>query len=50
MKQDVFGNIMYNGKMINIDKEKTENLEKILNELKEKNKVLEKKAEKIFNQ
>lgn len=50
MKEDIFGSIMYDGKMINVDKEKIETLENISKELKEKNKKLEQKAENIFNQ
>lgn len=50
MKEDVFGSIMYEGKMINIDTEDIESLEKISKALKEKNKELEQKAENIFNQ
>ncbi|MBR1540889.1 MAG: hypothetical protein IJ629_07115 [Clostridia bacterium] len=50
MKDDLFGNIMYEGKMINVDKENIENLRKISSELKEKNKRLEEKADNIFNQ
>ncbi len=50
MKEDIFGNVLYNGKMVNIDKESVENLKKISSDLKEKNKKLEEKAEKIFKQ
>ena len=50
MKDDLFGNIMYEGKMVNVDKENIENLRKISSELKEKNKRLEEKADNIFNQ
>lgn len=50
MKEDVFGTIAYEGKMINVDKENIENLKKISSDLKEKNKRLEEKAEKIFYQ
>ena len=38
MKEDLFGNIMYDGKMINVDTEDIEKLSKISEELKEKNK------------
>lgn len=48
--KDVFGNVMYEGKMINVDKEDIENLKKISKDLKEKNKKLEEKIEKIFCQ
>ena len=48
--KDVFGNVMYDGKMINVDKEDIENLKKISKDLKEKNKKLEEKIEKIFCQ
>ena len=50
MKEDVFGSIMYDGQMINVDKEEIEKLEKISKELKEKNKILEEKIDRIFNQ
>lgn len=50
MKQELFGNIMYEGKLINIDKEDIENLKKISDILKEKNKKLEEKIDRIFKQ
>ena len=50
MKEDTFGTIMYDGKLIDIDKEDIEKLKKISKELSEKNDMLEQKAEKIFNQ
>lgn len=50
MKEDTFGTIMYDGKLIDIDKEDIEKLKKISKELSEKNNILEQKAEKIFNQ
>ena len=50
MKEELFGSIMYNGKMIDIDKEDVESLKKIAEELKEKNKIIEEKTENIFNQ
>lgn len=50
MKDDLFGNIMYEGKMINIDNEQIEVLKKISEELYNKNIKLEEKVEKIFNQ
>lgn len=50
MKQDVFGSIIYDGKMINVDQEEIENLRKISLEIREKNKSLEEKVEKIFKQ
>ena len=50
MKEETFGNIMYNGKMINIDSENIDVLKNISGELKEKNKQLEMTMEKIFNQ
>ena len=34
MKEDLFGNIMYDGKMINVDTEDIEKLSKISEELK----------------
>ena len=50
MKQDIFGKVMYEGKMVDIDKTNMEALKKISEELKEKNQKLEEKAENIFNQ
>lgn len=50
MKEDLFGNIVYQGKMINVDQEDIENLKKISKELKEVNKKLDEKAENIFKQ
>ncbi|MBR2290232.1 MAG: hypothetical protein IJ867_06575 [Clostridia bacterium] len=50
MKEDIFGSIMYNGKMVNVDTEEIEVLRNISSELKEKNKRLEETVEKIFNQ
>lgn len=50
MKENLFGSMMYNGKLVNIDTEDMEKLRKISEELKEKNKILEEKTEKIFNQ
>jgi hypothetical protein len=51
MKQgEVFGSIMHNGTMVNLDKESIEKLEKISSELKEKYDALEKKSKTIFNQ
>ena len=50
MKEDIFGSVMYDGKLIDIDKEDIEKLKKISKELKEKNKKLEEKSENIFNQ
>ncbi len=50
MKEELFGNVMYNGKMINVDTEDIEALKKISSELKEKNKQLEEKVENIFRQ
>ena len=50
MKDDVFGSIMYNGKLINVDKEDVQNLKKISAELKDKNKKLEDRMEKILEQ
>ena len=50
MKEDKFGTIMYNGKIVDVDTEDIETLKKISKELKEKNEELEKKSEKIFNQ
>lgn len=50
MSEEMFGSVMYNGKMINVDKEDIEVLKNISLELNEKNKKLEETAEKIFNQ
>lgn len=50
MKDERFGNVMYNGKLINVDTEKIENLKKISEEIKEKKAKLEEKEEKIFLQ
>ena len=50
MKDEKFGSIMYNGKMIDIDQEEMDKLKKISKELKEKNEILEGKIEKIFKQ
>ena len=50
MKEETFGSIMYNGKMINIDSENIDVLKNISGALKEKNKQLEMTEEKIFNQ
>lgn len=50
MSKDTFGTIMYEGKMINLDSENIEKLEKISTELKEKCSTAIKKAEGIFNQ
>ena len=50
MKNEVFGSIMYDGKMINLDKENIETLEKISQELKEKCDTLKNKSATIFKQ
>lgn len=50
MKEDLFGTVFYNGKLINVDTEDIEKLKKISEELKEKNNKLEEKSEKIFKQ
>ena len=50
MKEDVFGSIMYDGKMVNIDKEDVEKLKTISDELKKKASILNQKAESIFKQ
>ena len=50
MKEELFGSIMNNGKLIDIDKEDIENLKIISKELREKNKILEEKTENIFKQ
>ena len=49
MKDDVFGSIMYQGKMINVDKEDIEKLKNISKELKKENSKLEEQIEKIFD-
>ncbi|MCI8309614.1 MAG: hypothetical protein HFJ45_05400 [Clostridia bacterium] len=50
MTEEKFGSMMYNGKMINLDTENVEMLEKISNELKLKSESIKKKAEAIFKQ
>lgn len=50
MKQEVFGNITYEGKLVNVDKEDIEKLKEISKNLKEKNKKLEQKIDGIFKQ
>ncbi len=50
MTEEKFGSMMYNGKMINLDTENVEMLEKISNELKLKSESIKKKAEVIFKQ
>jgi len=50
MKEELFGSIMYEGQMINVDEEDIENLTKIAQALKEKKARLEEKAENIFKQ
>ena len=50
MKEELFGSIMYNGKLVDIDKEDIENLKNISKDLREKNKILEEKIENIFKQ
>ena len=50
MKEELFGSILYDGQMINVDQEDIENLKKIAKTLTEKNQKLEEKAENIFKQ
>lgn len=50
MKEDLFGSIMYDGKLINVDTEDIEKLKEISKDLKEKNIKLEEKLENIFKQ
>lgn len=50
MKDELFGTISYDGKMINLDKDNIEDLKKISSELKERQKNLEIKVENIFKQ
>jgi hypothetical protein len=50
MKEELFGTISYDGKMINLDKDNIEDLKKISSELKERQKNLEIKVENIFKQ
>jgi hypothetical protein len=50
MKKEMFGTIMYDGKMINLDSTEIEKLEKISSDLKEKCESLKKKSEVIFKQ
>ena len=50
MKEELFGTIMYDGKMYNLDKDDIDELVKISQELKEKAQNLEEKVEKVFKQ
>ena len=50
MKEESFGNIIYQGRTINVDQEDIESLKEISKELKEKNKKLDEKAENVFKQ
>ena len=50
MENDIFGSVMYDGKMINLDKESIENLEKISEELKIKTESLKSKIITVFKQ
>ncbi len=50
MENDIFGSVMYDGKMINLDKESIENLEKISEELKIKTESLKSKMITVFKQ
>ena len=49
MEKDFFGSITYDGKMINLDKEKVDKLEEISVALKEKCSELREKANSMFN-
>ena len=50
MSEEQFGNIMYDGKIVNLDKEKIELLEEISKDLKSKRDTLKRRAESIFKQ
>ena len=50
MNKDIFGNIFYEGKIIDIDKEDINKLKEISQKLVEKNRTLEEKMDKIFYQ
>lgn len=50
MKNEKFGSIMFDGKMIDIDRTNIEELEKIETKLKENEKNLKSKVVTIFNQ
>lgn len=50
MKSEKFGSIMFDGKMIDIDRTNIEELEKIETKLKENEKNLKSKVVTIFNQ
>ena len=48
MEKDIFGTIFFDGKLVDLDKENIENLEKMSNELKSKDEELKKKILTIF--
>ena len=50
MQEELFGSIVYEGQMINVDQEDVEKLREIAQALKEKKAKLEEKAENIFKQ
>ena len=50
MKEEKFGTIFYDGKIVDLDKEDIEKLKNLSKELKDKSRALDKKAEYIFNQ
>lgn len=50
MENEIFGSVMYNGKMINLDKENIENLEKISQDLKIECETLKAKMITVFKQ
>lgn len=50
MKNENFGSIMYNGKMINLDTSKISDLEKMKKDLYEKEKNLKEKIVTVFKQ
>ena len=50
MREDKFGNITYEGKLVNVDTDDIEKLKFISKDLKNKNVKLEEKIEKIFKQ
>lgn len=48
--EEKFGNIVYEGKMINLDTEDIENLSKISSDINQKYNTLMKKTLTVFNQ
>lgn len=50
MKEEVFGSVMLDGKMINLDKDDLEKLQDISSKMKDKCDTLKKRTSTIFNQ